>query len=63
MLDSAICKEQKKILFFVKNYVKVLKGKFLNANSAVCYFHNYGNYVSSSFKLKFYEKNYYLNFY
>ena len=63
MLDSAICKEQKKILFFVKNYVKALKGKLNVANSAVCYFHNYGNYVSSSFlKLKFYGKNYYLKF-
>ena len=35
MLDSAICKEQKKILFFVKNYVKALKGKLNVANSAV----------------------------
>jgi hypothetical protein len=64
MIDSAIYKEQKKILFFVKNYVKALEGRFNVANSAVCYFHNYGNYVSSSFlKLKFYKQNYYLNFF
>lgn len=63
MLDNAIYKEQKKILFFVKNYVKVLEGKLNVANSAVCYFHNYGNYVSSSLlKLKFYGINYYLKF-
>ena len=39
------------------------KKKIDTANSAVCYFHNYGDYISSSFlKIKFYGIKYYPKF-
>ena len=44
-----ISKKQKQILFFVNNYVKKNKNKINTSNSAVCYFHSYGNYISSSY--------------
>ena len=49
MSSESILKKQKKILFFVNYYVKSMKNKINVANSSVCYFHNYGNYISSSY--------------
>jgi hypothetical protein len=63
MPEELILKEQKKIFSFVHNYIKSLKGKINIANSAICYFHNYGDYTSSSvLKLHFYGYKYFLRF-
>ena len=41
-----------------------MKNKINVANSSVCYFHNYGNYISSSYlKLKFLGIGYYGKFF
>ena len=59
-----ISKKQKQILFFVNNYVKKNKNKINTSNSAVCYFHSYGNYISSSYlKLRFYGLKFLLSFF
>ena len=59
MLENFISKKQKEILYFISNYIKLNNEKVNVANSAVCYFLNYGNYISSSFlKLKFYGIRY-----
>ena len=51
--------KQKEILLFVNHYVKSMKNEINVANSSVCYFHNYGDYISSSYlKLKFLGKRY-----
>ena len=64
MSSESILKKQKKILFFVNYYVKSMKNKINVANSSVCYFHNYGNYISSSYlKLKFLGIGYYGKFF
>jgi len=59
MLENFISKKQKEILYFITNYIKLNNERVNVANSAVCYFHNYGNHISSSFlKLKFYGIRY-----
>ena len=63
MINSSISNKQKKILLFVKYYVKNSQHKVNVANSAICYFHNYGNFISSSYlKLKFYGIKYFAKF-
>lgn len=55
MKGKLIAFNQKKILYFIKHYLKKNIKKINTANSAICYFHNYGNLPSSSYlKLKFY---------
>ena len=64
MTKESIFKKQKKILLFVNYYVRSMKNKINVANSSVCYFHNYGDYISSSYlKLKFLGKRYYGKFF
>ena len=49
-----ISKKQEEIFSFVKKFIKTNKNDIDVANSSVCYFHNYGDYVSSSYlKVKF----------
>ena len=63
MTVDLISKKQSEILLFVNKYVKSMKNKINVANSAICYFHNYGDYLSSSYlKLKFYGYKYLIKF-
>lgn len=59
-----ITNQQKAVFLFVKNYIKYEKKKIDTANSSICYFVNYGDYISSSFlKIKFYGIKYYPKFF
>ena len=63
MSSSSLYIKQKKILSFVKNYINKNKVKINTANSAICYFHNYGDLPSSSIlKLRFYGVRYFARF-
>ncbi len=58
-----ITNQQKAIFLFVKNYIKYEKKKIDTANSSVCYFVNYGDFISASLlKIKFYGIKYYPKF-
>ena len=65
MSSESILKKQKKNFIFCKLLCKKsMKNKINVANSSVCYFHNYGNYISSSYlKLKFLGIGYYGKFF
>ena len=63
MTVDLISKKQSEILLFVNKYVKSMKNKINVANSAICYFHNYGDYLSSSYlKFRFYGPKYLVKF-
>jgi hypothetical protein len=64
ILSNEIIFFQKKILSLIKNYIKINKKKINIPNSSICYFHNYGNLISSSYlKLRIYGYNYYFKFF
>ena len=49
-----ISRKQGEIFSFVKRFIQKNRNNIDVANSSVCYFHNYGDYVSSSYlRIKF----------
>ena len=63
MYSKNIFKNQMEIFKYVNNYIKNKKNKINVANSAICYFHNYGDFISSSvLKFKFYGRNYFFKY-
>lgn len=58
-----IYKNQKKIITYLKSYIKKNKEKIDTANSSICYFHNYGELPgAATIRLKFFGITYFFKY-